>query len=139
MDLLRDDAIDPSPLAGKRIAVLGYGNQGRAQARNLSDSGIDVVVGLRDQSASFATVEKDGLAVQSLGNAVDGADIVMFLAPDETLAAIYASVEARLKQGGAIGFSHGLAVHFGLLTPRADLDVFMVAPKGPGSATVLSV
>ena len=134
MDLIRDDAIDPTPLAGKRIAILGYGNQGRAQALNLADGGYDVVVGLRDRSQSLARVEVDGLAALSLGDAIDGADVVMLLAPDETLGELYRSIEPRLKAGAALGFSHGLAIRFGLLKPRADLDVFMVAPKGPGSA-----
>ena len=134
MDLLRDDAIDPAPLAGRRVAILGYGNQGRAQALNLADSGIEVVVGLRDRSASFARVEADGLAALSPGDAIDGADVVVMLAPDECLGEIYAGIEPRLRQGAALGFAHGLAVRFDLVRPRADLDVFMVAPKGPGTA-----
>ena len=134
MDLLRDDAIDPSPLAGRRVAILGYGNQGRAQALNLADSGIEVVVGLRDRSASFARVETDGLAALSPGDATDGADVVMMLAPDECLGESYEGIEPRLRQGAALGFAHGLAVRFELLKHRADLDVFMVAPKGPGTA-----
>ena len=134
MDLLRDDAIDPAPLAGRRVAILGYGNQGRAQALNLADSGIEVVVGLRDRSASFARVEADGLAALSPGDATDGADVVVMLAPDECLGEIYAGIEPRLRQGAAFGFAHGLAVRFDLVRPRADLDVFMVAPKGPGTA-----
>ena len=134
MDLLRDFQIDPAPLVGKTVAVIGYGNQGRAQALNLSGSGIDVVVGLRDRSASFARVEADGLAALSLGDAAAGADVVMLLAPDETLASLYAEIEPRLRNGAALGFAHGLAIRFDLIKARADLDVFMVAPKGPGSA-----
>ncbi|MDP9421844.1 MAG: ketol-acid reductoisomerase [Pseudomonadota bacterium] len=134
MDAKRDADIDPSPLIGKRVAILGYGNQGRAQALNLKDSGIDVVVGLRDASPSFAKVEADGIVSAALAEAASTADIVMLLAPDEALAAIYRAVEPHIRQGAALGFSHGLAIRFGFILPRADLDVFMVAPKGPGTA-----
>ena len=134
MDAKRDADIDPAPLLGKRVAILGYGNQGRAQALNLKDSGIDVVVGLRDGSPSTARAHADGIATASLAEACEGADIVMLLAPDEALGAIYRLVEPHIRQGAALGFSHGLAIRFGFIVPRADLDVFMVAPKGPGTA-----
>jgi ketol-acid reductoisomerase len=134
MDTRRDADIDPAPLVGKRVAIVGYGNQGRPQARNLSDSGIDVIVGLRNGSKSTARVEADGLRSAGLQDAVADADIVMLLAPDETMAAIYREIEQSLREGAALGFSHGLAIRFGFITPRADLDVFMVAPKGPGTA-----
>jgi ketol-acid reductoisomerase len=134
MTFLRDDAIDPAPLAGKRIAILGYGNQGAAQARNLADGGFDVVIGLRRGSPSGQRVAADGLAAADLEVAVAGADVVMLLAPDETLAPLYRLVEPAIRTGSALGFSHGLAIRFGQIVPRADLDVFMVAPKGPGSA-----
>jgi ketol-acid reductoisomerase len=134
MELIREHDIDPSPLAGKRIAVLGYGNQGRAQSLNLNDSGIDLVVGLRKGSPSEAAVRGAGLEVASLEDAVAGADIVMMLAPDETLGGVYGQVEPHLREGAALGFSHGLAVHFGQVAPRADLDVYLLAPKGPGTA-----
>jgi ketol-acid reductoisomerase len=134
MTFLRDDAIDPAPLAGKRIAILGYGNQGAAQARNLADGGFDVVIGLRRGSPSGQRVAADGLAAADLEVAVAGADVVMLLAPDETLAPLYRLVEPAIRTGSALGFSHGLAIRFGQILPRADLDVFMVAPKGPGSA-----
>ena len=134
MDARRDADIDPAPLKGKRVAILGYGNQGRAQALNLRDSGIDVVVGLRDGSPSHARAEADGVSTASLGNAASSADVVMLLAPDEALAAIYRAVEPHIRQGVALAFSHGLAIRFGFIVPRADLDVFMVAPKGPGTA-----
>lgn len=133
MDLLREDRIDPAPLAGKRVAILGFGNQGRAQALNLHDSGIDVVVGLRESSESRAEAQAAGLAVAGLGQAAASADVVMFLSPDEVLGDLYQAVEQDLSEGAAIGFSHGLAIHFGLIEPRADLDVFLVAPKGPGT------
>ncbi len=134
MDLLREDDIDPAPLADKRVAILGYGNQGRAQALNLKDSGIDVVVGLRGGSGSTAEAESSGLQTSLLEDAVASADVVMMLAPDEIHAALYREVEPQLREGAALGFSHGLSVRFGFVEPRADLDVFMVAPKGPGTA-----
>lgn len=134
MDAKRDSEIDPSPLAGKRVAILGYGNQGRAQALNLRDSGIDLVVGLRSGSASEARAASEGISTTSLKDAAASADIVMMLAPDEALAAIYEEIEAELRPGAAVGFSHGLAIRFQFIVPRADLDVFMVAPKGPGTA-----
>lgn len=134
MDAKRDADIDPAPLAGRRVAILGYGNQGRAQALNLKDSGIDVVVGLRRGSLSRAKADADSIATASLTEAASSADIVMLLAPDEVLAAIYREVEPKLSQGVALGFSHGLAIRFQFIVPRPDLDVFMVAPKGPGTA-----
>ncbi|MFL6765109.1 MAG: ketol-acid reductoisomerase [Sphingomicrobium sp.] len=134
MDLLRNPDIDPSPLAGKRIAILGYGNQGRAQALNLHGSGIDVVVGLRGGSGSTVEAEAAGLSTAVVEEAVESADVVMMLAPDEMHAALYREIEPSLRQGAALGFSHGLSVRFGLVAPRGDLDVFMIAPKGPGTA-----
>lgn len=134
MKLLEDDDIDPAPLAGKRVAILGYGNQGRAQALNLKDSGIDVVVGLRGGSGSTIEAEAAGLATALVEEAVSSADVVMMLAPDEIHASLYREIEPQLRGGAALGFSHGLSVRFGLIEPRSDLDVFMVAPKGPGTA-----
>ena len=134
MELLRDSDIDMAPLAGQRVAILGYGNQGRAQALNLKDSGVDVVVGLRGASGSARAAEEAGLQVALVEDAAASADLVMFLAPDEAIGGIYKEVEARIRYGGAIGFSHGLAIHFGTVRPRQDLDVILVAPKGPGTA-----
>lgn len=134
MELLRDADIDPAPLAGKRVAILGYGNQGRAQSLNLNDSGIDVVVGLRGGSGSANEAEAAGLSIALLEDAVVSADVVMMLAPDEIHGALYREIEPHLREGAALGFSHGLSVRFGLVEPRADLDVFLVAPKGPGTA-----
>jgi ketol-acid reductoisomerase len=134
MELLRDADIDPSPLAGKRVAILGYGNQGRAQALNLHDSGVDVVVGLRGGSGSAFEVEAAGLETALLDEAGRSADVVMMLAPDEIHAALYREIEPNLREGAALGFSHGLSVRFGFIEPRADLDVFLLAPKGPGTA-----
>jgi ketol-acid reductoisomerase len=134
MDLLRDADIDPAPLAGKRVAIIGFGNQGRAQALNLNDSGVDVVVGLRPGSSSAAEVQRAGIAYLAPVEAAVGSDLIMLLVPDETLAEIYEELEPHIRHGAALGFSHGLAIRFGLITPRADLDVIMVAPKGPGTA-----
>jgi ketol-acid reductoisomerase len=134
MDMLRDADIDPSPLAGKRVAIVGYGNQGRAQALNLHDSGVDVVVGLRGESSSATEAEAAGLEVDLVEKAVGSADIVMMLAPDEIHAALYKEIEPNLREGGALGFSHGLSIRFGFVEPRGDLDVFLIAPKGPGTA-----
>ena len=134
MDLLRDADIDPAPLAGKRIAILGYGNQGRAQALNLRDGGFEVVVGVRAGSPSLGRAAADGIPTASLADAAASADLIMFLAPDEIMPALYRTVEPVLRPGVAIGFSHGLAIRFGLIVPRPGLDVIMVAPKGPGSA-----
>ncbi len=134
MDLLRDADIDPSPLAGKRIAIIGYGNQGRAQSLNLHDSGIDVVVALRGNSSSAAEAEAAGLSTDLIERAVASADVVMMLAPDEIHGPLYREIEPYLRERSALGFSHGLSVRFGFIEPRADLDVFLVAPKGPGTA-----
>jgi ketol-acid reductoisomerase len=134
MDLVRDPDIDPAPLIGKRVAIIGHGNQGRAQALNLHDSGNDVVVGLRARSASANDAEAAGLETALVEHAVVSADVVMMLAPDETHAALYREIEPHLRAGAALGFSHGLSIRFGFVEPRADLDVFLVAPKGPGTA-----
>ena len=134
MEMLGDPDIESSPLAGKRVAILGYGNQGRAQSLNLRDSGIDVVVGLRGGSGSTIEAEASGLKTALIEDAVSSADVVMMLAPDEIHAALYQETEPHLREGVALGFSHGLSVRFGLVKPRADLDVFMLAPKGPGTA-----
>lgn len=134
MDLLREAEIDPTPLAGKRVAIIGYGNQGRAQSLNLHNSGIDVVVALRGNSSSAAEAQAVGLTTALIEQAVPTADVVMMLAPDEIHGPLYQEIEPYLRQSGALGFSHGLSVRFGLVKPRADLDVFLVAPKGPGTA-----
>jgi ketol-acid reductoisomerase len=134
MTMLRDADIDPSPLAGKRVAILGYGNQGRAQALNLHDSGIDVVVGLRGGSGSRIEAESSGLTTALLEDAVGSSDVVMMLAPDEIHEALYREIEPNLRKNAALGFSHGLSVRFNFVKPRPDLDVFLLAPKGPGTA-----
>ena len=134
MEILRDADIDAAPLDGKTVAILGYGNQGRAQALNLHDSGVDVVVGLRRGSGSRFEAETAGLRTAPVEVAVAGADVIMMLAPDEIHQSLYAEIAPRLRQGAALGFSHGLSIRFGSVMPRADLDVFLIAPKGPGTA-----
>ena len=132
--MLFDADLDPAPLQGRTVAIIGYGNQGRAQALNLHDSGIAVRVGLRPGSDRAADAAAAGLTVLPPEEAAAGAEFVFLLAPDEHLPAIYAAIEPGLAQGAALGFAHGLCVHYGLIVPRADLDVIMVAPKGPGAA-----
>ena len=133
MQAYYDKDADPSVLEKKRIAVIGYGSQGSAQARCLADSGLDVVVGLREGSSSAATVKAHGLAAKSIPDAVRGADVVMILIPDEEQPAIYArDIAPNLKDGAYLGFSHGFAIRFGTIVPKKSLNVFMVAPKAPG-------
>jgi ketol-acid reductoisomerase len=121
-------------LAGKRLAVLGYGSQGRAHARNLSDSGLEVTVGLRKDGPSWERAEQDGMSVATLPEACSGADLVALLIPDQHQAEAYReSVEPNLKPGAALLFAHGFNVHFGQILPPDDADVVMVAPKAPGA------
>jgi len=128
-----DSDADLSVLRGKTIAVIGYGSQGHAQAQNLHDSGINVVVGLRKDSSSWTKAEADGLNVKTVAEAASEADIVQMLVPDEIAASIYADdIAANLKPGNALSFSHGFNIHFNQIVPPADVDVFMVAPKSPG-------
>jgi len=120
-------------LKGKKVAVIGYGSQGHAHALNLHDSGIDVIVGLYNGSKSWAIAEKDGLKVSTVADAVKEADITMILVPDERQGAIYKEeVAPYLEAGNALVFAHGFNINYGQITPPADVDVFMVAPKGPG-------
>ena len=133
MKLYYDQDADLSIIRGKRVAIIGYGSQGHAHANNLKDSGVDVVVGLREGSASAQKAQKAGLEVASVADAVSGADVVMVLVPDELQASVYKDqIEPNLKQGAALLFAHGFNIHFGFIEPRKDTDVFMVAPKGPG-------
>jgi ketol-acid reductoisomerase len=132
--MLSDADLDPAPIEGQTVAIIGYGNQGRAQALNLRDSGIKVRIGLRRASSREQDARAEGLTVLPIAEAARGADIVVLLAPDEQLPSIHAEIEPALKQGAALGFAHGLCIHYGLIKPRADLDVIMVAPKGPGAA-----
>tara|TARA_B100001113_G_C21100386_1_gene618499 strand:- start:690 stop:1712 length:1023 start_codon:yes stop_codon:yes gene_type:complete len=120
-------------IKNKKITILGYGSQGHAHALNLKDSGaLDITIGLRTGSTSQERAEKAGFQVLDPVSAVKNADIIMFLVPDEQQASLYQQVESSVKQGAALAFAHGLNIHFSLIKPREDLDVFMTAPKGPG-------
>ena len=134
MRVYYDRDADLNLITGKKIAILGYGSQGHAHAQNLRDSGVkEIAIALRAGSATAKKAEGAGFKVMTNAEAAAWADITMILAPDEHQAAIYADdLHANLKQGAAIAFAHGLNVHFGLIEPRADLDVIMIAPKGPG-------
>jgi len=133
MKVFYDKDCDLSLIKGKTVAIIGYGSQGHAHAQNLNDSGVKVVVGLRKGGASWPKVEKAGLKVAEVGDAVKQADVVMILLPDEQIARVYREdVEPNIKQGASLAFAHGFNVHYGQVVPRADLDVWMVAPKAPG-------
>jgi ketol-acid reductoisomerase len=134
MKVYYDADCDLGLIKDKKVAIVGYGSQGHAHAQNLRDSGVkDVAIALRTRSATAAKAEDAGFKVMSNADAAAWADIVMILAPDEHQAAIYADdYHANMKQGAALAFAHGLNVHFGLIEPRSDLDVIMIAPKGPG-------
>jgi ketol-acid reductoisomerase len=135
MQVYRDEDADLGLIRGRSVAIVGYGNQGRAQALNLRDSNVAVTIGLPEASVSRARAAADGFEVATAGQAASGADVVVMLAADEDHGRIYSDeVEPNLRPGGALGFSHGLSIRFGLIAPRADLDVFLVAPKGPGTA-----
>ena len=126
---------DLKPLKGKKVAVVGYGIQGRAQALNLHDSGVDVVVGARRKGESWEAATKDGLEVAPVAEAVRAASVVMMLIPDEVQPEVYAKdIAPNLKTGAALEFAHGFNIRFGTIVPRKDVDVIMVAPKAPGRA-----
>ncbi len=133
MNRYYDKDADLNIIKSMKVAIVGYGSQGHAHANNLKDSGIEVVVALRAGSASAEKASAVGLNVKSIGEATAWADLVMVLAPDEFQAQIYTdSIEPHLKQGAALAFAHGFNIHYKRITPRADLDVIMIAPKAPG-------
>ena len=133
MKVYYDKDCDLSIIQGKKVAIIGYGSQGHAQACNLKDSGVDVTVGLRKGSATVAKAEAHGLKVADVATAVAGADLVMILTPDEFQSQLYKNeVEPNIKKGATLAFSHGFAIHYNQVLPRADLDVIMIAPKAPG-------
>jgi ketol-acid reductoisomerase len=133
MKIYTREEADADLMKNKTVAVLGYGSQGHAHALNLKDSGVNVVVGLREGSSSVAKAEGAGLEVASIADAVGRADVVMMLLPDELAADVYyEDVEPNLKPGSYLAFAHGFNVHFGKIKPSAETGVFMVAPKGPG-------
>jgi ketol-acid reductoisomerase len=132
MKLYSQKDVDKKALKGARIAVLGYGSQGRAHALNLSDSGFDVVVGVRKGGPGWKKAKKEGLAVADPVDAAAGADLIAMLVPDMAQKAVYESVEKSLKTNATLLFAHGFNVHFKQIKPRKDLDVVLIAPKGPG-------
>lgn len=133
MKVYYDKDADLSLIKKKKVAIIGYGSQGHAHANNLSDSGVTVTVGLRKNSPSWEKAKNAGLAVEEVSAAVKDADVIMLLLPDETMASIYqAEVEPFLKNGAALAFAHGFNIHYGQIIPREDLDIIMIAPKGPG-------
>ncbi|WP_017931434.1 ketol-acid reductoisomerase [Robiginitomaculum antarcticum] len=133
LEIFYDKDCDLSIIKGKKVAVLGFGSQGHAHALNLNDSGVDVVVGLRPESATNKKVKAAGLKSMATADAVKGADVVMVLTPDEYQAKIYREdIEPNIKDGAALAFGHGFAIHYGQIAPRRDLDVIMIAPKAPG-------
>ncbi|HET9638223.1 MAG TPA: ketol-acid reductoisomerase [Allosphingosinicella sp.] len=135
MHVYRDEDADLALIRGRRVAVIGYGNQGRAQALNLRDSGVALVVGLAEGSASRARAADDGFDVMTAAQASEKADLVVMLAADELHSRLYAEeVAPNLAEGSALVFAHGLSIRFALIEPRPDLDVLLVAPKGPGTA-----
>jgi ketol-acid reductoisomerase len=133
MKVYYDKDADLSLVKGKKVTIIGYGSQGHAHAQNLQESGVKVTVGLRKSGASWDKAKKGGIEVAELDEAIKGADIVMVLLPDEHHAQIYKDqIEPNIKKGASLAFAHGFNIHYGLIQPRADLDVWMVAPKAPG-------
>ncbi len=133
MKVYYDKDADLSLIKGKKVTIVGYGSQGHAHALNLQDSGVKVTVALRKGGASWNKAKNAKLQVKDIPDAVKGADIVMILLPDEHHAQIYRDyIEPNIKKGAALAFAHGFNIHYGQIQPRADLDVFMVAPKAPG-------
>lgn len=133
MNIYYDKDADLSLIREKRVAVIGYGSQGHAHANNLKDSGVEVVVGLREGSSGLRKAEAAGLVSKPIAEAVAAADVIMVLAPDEHQALLYREqIEPNLKHNATLAFAHGFNIHFGQIQPRQDLDVIMVAPKGPG-------
>jgi len=133
MKVYYDKDADLSLIRGKKVTIIGYGSQGHAHANNLKDSGVKVTVGLRKGGASWDKARKAGIPVKEVGDAVKGADLVMILLPDEHHADVYRQeIEPNLRKGATLAFAHGFNVHFQQVEPRKDLDVVMIAPKGPG-------
>ncbi len=133
MQMYYDKDCDLSIIRAKTVAIIGYGSQGHAHALNLRDSGVKVIVGLREGSSSAIKAQNEGLTVMNVPAAVAAADVVMLLTPDEFQSAIYScDIEPNLKQGATLAFAHGFSILYNQIVPRKDLDVIMVAPKAPG-------
>ena len=128
-----DNDADLQLLVGKTVAIIGYGSQGHGHALNLKDSGVNVVVGLYEGSKSWKKAEEAGLTVKTVSEAAKEADIIMMLVPDHIQAKLYEKeIKPNLKEGNALAFAHGFTIAFGQITPPDYVDVFMIAPKGPG-------
>lgn len=133
MQVYYDKDADLSIVQGKKVSIIGYGSQGHAHALNLKDSGVDVTVGLRKNSPSWKKAENSGLKVAEVADAVQSADLVMILTPDEFQSQLYKNeIEPNIKQGATLAFAHGFSIHYNQVVPRKDLDVIMIAPKAPG-------
>jgi ketol-acid reductoisomerase len=133
MKVYYDKDADLSLIKGKKVTIVGYGSQGHAHAQNLSDSGVKVTVGLRKDGASWSKAENAGLHVEEVATAVKNADVVMILLPDESAPQVYNDeIAPNMKKGAALAFAHGFNVHYNQIVARDDLDVIMIAPKGPG-------
>ena len=131
--IIYDDSIDVELIKSKKVSVIGFGSQGHAHALNLHDSGVDVTVGLREESNSFDRAKKMGLKVESLENATKNADVVMLLLPDQLMADVYEKdIAPFMKESSTLFFAHGFNIHFGEIVPREDISIAMIAPKGPG-------
>jgi ketol-acid reductoisomerase len=131
--LFYEKDVEPQLIKDLKVAILGYGSQGHAHALNLKDSGVEVRVGLHAESKSKAKAEADGVTVLSVADATKWADVIMFCVPDVPMRKIYeAGVEPNLREGQMLMFAHGLNIHYGLINPPANVDVSMIAPKGPG-------
>ena len=133
MNIFYDKDCDLSLIKGKNVTIVGYGSQGHAHANNLKDSGVNVTVGLRADSASVAKAESSGLTVKPVEDAVKDADVVMILTPDEFQSQLYKNqIAPNIKKGAVLAFAHGFSIHYNQIVPREDLDVIMIAPKAPG-------
>ena len=131
--IIYDDSIDVELIKSKKVSVIGFGSQGHAHALNLHDSGVDVTVGLREESNSFDRAKKMGLKVENLENATKNADVVMLLLPDQLMADVYKKdIAPFMKESSTLFFAHGFNIHFGEIVPREDISIAMIAPKGPG-------
>jgi ketol-acid reductoisomerase len=133
MKIFYDDDANIEIIQGLKVTIIGYGSQGHAHANNLKDSGVNVTVALREGSSSWKKAEEAGLHVSTVTDAVDGADLVMILAPDEFQQGVYESeIKPNLKVNAVLAFAHGFNIHFEKIVPSEDMSVIMIAPKGPG-------
>ena len=138
--IIYDESIDIEMIKSKNVSVIGFGSQGHAHALNLHDSGVNVTVGLREDSSSFNRAKEMGLNVDNLENATKNADIVMLLLPDQLMADVYEKdIAPFMKDNSTLFFAHGFNIHFGEIVPREDISIAMIAPKGPGHLLRLSL